>query len=197
MLKCAAKQKHWYSLFEGFFILGKFWSCPGLYLRIIISHTGFNSGLHSVLLGKHLLSPLTPVSFVKAVVLLVEQKTWPAGPCRRGGWPLTWFTPNTCMRTFTQTSAQWRRRHATSFCFCVRWLQRGSVWAGGERSGRRLTGQRTDQSILWDSGVKVIIYELVYLVALQPAVCCPVLAAFPSKASLRMTGQNSHCSLLV
>lgn len=133
MLKSASKQKHWYSLFEGFCILWTFWSCLGLYLRI-------NSGLrcwessHSVLLGKHLLSHFTPVSFVKAVVHLVEQQTCPPGLVGLRGWPLTWFTLNTYMHTFTQASAQWRRRHATVSSWDGWSVAPYELW--GERSGR-------------------------------------------------------------
>lgn len=196
MLKSASKQKHWYSLFESFCILWTFWSCPGLYLRI-------NSGLrcwessHSVLLGKHLLSHFTPVSFVKAVVHLVEQQTWPAWPCRTER-----MTPHLVYTEYVHAyihAGFCTVEEATCDCFFLRWMKRGSVRAVGGEEWPTVWQARHWEPIRasFETGVKVIIYELVYLVALQPAVCCPVLAAFPSKASLWVTGQNSTCSLLV
>lgn len=93
---------------------------------------------------------------------------------------IPWFTLN----IFIQTSLKWRR-----WCTTTASVSAWDAWGMalhklGERRGWRLMVHivRNDQGVLWDSGVKVIIYTLVYFVPHVSDTACRMfwLVAFPS-----------------
>lgn len=87
-----------------------------------------------------------------------------------------WFSTEH-VHTNLQTSAKWKRGCTTIFCVCVCWLRHGSPQTGGGGADvwcLTVHTVRTDQSVLWNSGVKesfINFFVKLCILMLQPAAC--------------------------